>query len=332
MDVKQIQVELFNQVKLRLPDNLSLVDSVAAALKISSDSAYRRIRGEKSIDLLEAKMLCNHFNISLDALIGSQGSRIMFTSNHPQPGAFDFESYIKDVLKNMQYFHSFTSKKLYYECKDIPLFHQFHSKELAAFKYFFWRKFLFDQQSFKSHKFSMQDYPDEIYAIGRKVGHLYNTMPSVEFWNVESINSTIRQVEFFLDTGSFRKKDDAAMIYQSVLNLMVDIEQMCAKGEKPPLIDDDINQSPGIYEVYNNEVVLGGNTILAIVGSGRMVYLNHSVFNYAVTTDLNFGMYMQHYMENLAKSSTQLSQVSEVERTSFFNNMRRNIEQKIEAL
>jgi hypothetical protein len=232
----------------------------------------------------------------------------------------------------MQYFHSFTSKKLFYECKDIPLFHHFHSREMAAFKFYFWQKFLFNQQTYKSKKFSVADYPDEIYEAGRKVMHLYYTMPSVEFWNAESINSFIRQIDFFYDTGSFNSKDEAAMIYQSLLNLIVDIEQMSAKGEKPPVVADDINQSPGSYEVYNNEVVLGGNTILAIVGSGRMVYLNHTVFNYAVTTDLNFGMYIQHYMENLAKSSTQLSQVSEVERTSFFSSMRQNIEQKIKAL
>ncbi|HSC54156.1 MAG TPA: hypothetical protein VLC98_11060 [Phnomibacter sp.] len=332
MDVRQIQVDLFSQVKLRLPDHLSLVDSVAAVLQISADSAYRRIRGEKAIDLLEAKQLCNHFNISLDALLGSQGSRIMFTSNHSAPGEFDFESYIKSVLKNMEYFHSFQNKKMFYECKDIPLFHQFHSRELAAFKYFFWRKFLFGQPSYKTHKYSLDDYPDELYATSKKIQHLYYTMPSVEFWNLESINSTLRQIDFFADTGGFRNKDDLMMVYESVKNLLSDLEQMCAKGEKPVLLKEDTLASPGAFECYNNEVVLGGNTILAIVGSGRMVFLNHSVFNYAVTTDLNFGMYMQNYLENLARSSTQISQVSEVERTAFFSTLQQTVQQRMDRL
>lgn len=332
MDLKQLQVELFNQVKLRLPEHLSLVDSVAAVLNISTDSAYRRIRGEKAMDLLEAKQVCNHFGLSIDSLLGGQGSRIMFTSNHPQPGAFDFEAYLKSNLKSMQYFHSFTQKKLYYECKDVPLFHHFHSREFAAFKHFFWRKFLFEQQALKNQKFSIDEYPDEIYEAGRQMAHLYYTMPSVEFWNIESVSSTLRQIEFLTATGSFKNKDDAAVIYNSLIQLLNDIEQMSAKGEKPPLLHSDPDATSGSYEVFNNEVVLGGNTILAIVGTGRMVFLNHSVFNYAVTSDLSFGMYIQNYFENLAKSSTQISQVSEIERASFFNTMQEMIREKIARL
>ncbi len=331
MDMEHLQQELFRLVKERLPAHLSLVETIAGLLSISTDSAYRRIRGEKPMDLMEAKRICNQFNISLDAIMGLGGGRLIFTSNHSNtPGEFDYKEYLLSATKSMQYFHSFPEKKLYYECKDIPLFFHFHSKELAAFKYFFWQKYLFGSRETK--KFSFDDYPDEMFEIGRRFYHLYATLPSVEFWNAESINSTIRQIDFYSDTGFFKSKDDVALVYTKLKELLSDIEQMSAAGMKKVVLQDEANVEPGRYEMFNNEVMLGGNTILAVIGVSRMVFLNHSVFHYAVTTDLAFGMYIQRYMENLARASTLISKVSEVERTAFFSLMQKAVQAKIDRL
>lgn len=332
METAQLQIELFNQVKMRLPANISLVDSVASVLDLSVDSAYRRIRGEKALDLHEAQLLCNHFNISLDAILGTLGSRIMFTSNHVSPAEYDFANYQAGVLKSLKYFHSFEEKRLLYECKDIPLFHHYHSKELAAFKYFFWHKFLFRQEAFRHQQFRMDEYPDELYEAGLQISHLYKTLPSAEFWNLESMSSTLRQIDFFYDTGGFERKEDAAMVYNSVKQLMLDIEKECAAGMKHPVSSDKMAEIGGAYDVYINEVLLGANTILAVLGSSRMVFLNHSVFNYAVTSDLEFGLHIENYLKNLANSSTQISRVSEMERKAFFRSVYKLIDERIERL
>ena len=46
----QSQEFLFHRIKELLPPHASLVDTVAEILHISSDSAYRRIRGETPVD------------------------------------------------------------------------------------------------------------------------------------------------------------------------------------------------------------------------------------------------------------------------------------------
>src|SRR5436190_24357611 len=75
MESIQLQQFFFQHIKSKLPPHLSFVDEVAEHLNISTDSAYRRIRGEKPISLEEVQKLCSHFRISLDHLLNVESDR-----------------------------------------------------------------------------------------------------------------------------------------------------------------------------------------------------------------------------------------------------------------
>ncbi|MGZ3951847.1 MAG: helix-turn-helix domain-containing protein, partial [Flavisolibacter sp.] len=55
-----LQQQLFNYIKDSQP-HISLADELCDLLEISYDSAYRRIRGEKPLTLLELKALCEKY-------------------------------------------------------------------------------------------------------------------------------------------------------------------------------------------------------------------------------------------------------------------------------
>ena len=67
-----LQQDFFQEIKQNMPAHLSMVDEVANLLNISTDSAYRRIRNEKTLSLEETKILAGHFKISLDYLFNLQ--------------------------------------------------------------------------------------------------------------------------------------------------------------------------------------------------------------------------------------------------------------------
>ena len=69
MDINQIQQQLFQIIKNKMPPESSVADEVGKLLNISSDSAYRRMRGEKQITFEEVYILANHYKISLDQLM-----------------------------------------------------------------------------------------------------------------------------------------------------------------------------------------------------------------------------------------------------------------------
>src|SRR6187549_3138988 len=92
-----IQSAFLEEVKRRLPPNLSFVDEIAEILKISRDSAYRRIRGETVLSLDEAKVLCNQYGVSLDVLLGTSSEivsfRLQVINNKPET----FERWLRSI-------------------------------------------------------------------------------------------------------------------------------------------------------------------------------------------------------------------------------------------
>jgi hypothetical protein len=111
MDAKEIQQAIFQQIKSRLAPNLVLVDTVAELLNISTDSAYRRIRGEKPISLDEVQLLCSSFGISLDTLLQIKSGAFLFAGKNVDERNFRFDEYLDDIIQQLGYFHSFRRKK-----------------------------------------------------------------------------------------------------------------------------------------------------------------------------------------------------------------------------
>src|ERR1043165_5529314 len=107
MESDDLQKQFFLQLKSRLPQYVSLPEEVADLLSISTDSAYRRIRGEKAITLEEIQKLCNHYKVSLDQLLSIDTDTTMFYGQWADYRNFNFEIYLTDMLKHLQRFNGY---------------------------------------------------------------------------------------------------------------------------------------------------------------------------------------------------------------------------------
>jgi hypothetical protein len=141
MNPSNTQVLFFQHLKTQLPPHIAMVDEIAELLGISNDSAYRRIRGEKPIDLEETHKLCSHYKISMDQLLHLQSDAFIFSGSLKGGNSETvFEEWLQSVQYNLQVINSFEKKHMYYLMKDIPPFIHFQVPELTAFKCFFWMK------------------------------------------------------------------------------------------------------------------------------------------------------------------------------------------------
>ena len=320
----QLQQTLFQQIKSVLPPHLSIVDAVADLLMLSTDSAYRRIRGEKPLSLEETQKLCATFKISLDALLHLQTDSFIFSGKLADSQNFVFEKWMEAVLQQVQFMSSFPQKQMYYVAKDVPLMQQFLIPELIAFKSFLWRKSILHYDEMKGIQFSINDINPEHLQLANKIVEAYNAVSSTDIWNIESINSTITQIEFYRDSGFFATPDDVLHLYKVVIDLIDHLEKQAESGTKFCVGGKPL-QNAGSYHLFNNELVLGHNTILAVLGSTKVTYLNHSTINFISTTDERFNNYMFDAIQNLIKKSMQLSVVGEKERVKFFNCIREKL-------
>ncbi len=326
-----IQLEFFKAVKTKIPDHLSAADEIGKILGISSDSAYRRMRSEKPVTLEELHKLCTHYKISVDQVLNIQTDAFLFFGKTVNPKNFSFNEYLGSMMENMGYMQNFKSKELYYLAKDIPFFHLFQVKELAAFKYYFWMKTLLHFPEFDNKKFSLDEYPEETFQLGRKNLQLYNQLNSCELWNFESLNSTLHQIEFYHDAGMFVSDHDAVRIYDALYKFVELLERQAELGYKfNP--DDPAKKPMGTFKMYFNEVVTLDNSILAVLDGAKISFQTHSIFNFMLTRDLRFTDYVYENIQTLIRKSTYISSVSEKERLRFFNRMREKIQRRREAV
>jgi hypothetical protein len=330
MDAANLQIKFFQHIKEMLPSYKSLVDEIYEILDISNDSAYRRIRGEKSIDFDEIKKLSQHFRISLDQQLNLQSDAIIFNGKLNTYTSNNYDKWLEDVLQQLQFVNTFKNRHIYFLIKDIPPFYHFHIPELAAFKHFFWMKSILHYENLKGKKFSISDNSYSNFdSICNNIIKLYNYIPTTEIWNQECINSTLRQVEFYHEMNVFASDDDVKIIYQKLIDLINHIEKQAESGSKF-LIREQHQPENFPYRLFVNELVLGDNTFMAELDGHRITFLNHSVLYFVSSGDTNFNNAMFDNLENLIKKSTLISSVGEKERIQFFNRLRMKIKAKLD--
>jgi hypothetical protein len=331
MNISELQQQLFQQVKTKLPGDSPLVETVADVLEVSTDSAYRRIRGEKTMSLEETYKLCMKFQISLDNIMNVNSNAVVFTGNFIETSNFKFKDYLTNVMMQVKYMNNFENRHMTYSCKDIPLFHHFHFREIAAFKYYFWMKNILHFPEFAHKKFRMDDYPEEFFDLGRSALNYYNQLDTTEIWNIESLNSTIRQVEFYHDSNTFSNPKEILEIYIALGKLIDHLEAQATAGYKFNWEDPE-RKKLGDYQMYFNEIIILENSMLVSLNGTRTAFLVHNVLNVLMTRDVAFCENMNRYILNLIKKSTLISSVSERERFRFFKNLRNRIENRKQNL
>jgi hypothetical protein len=325
MEPAGVQQLFFQHVKAKLPGHLSLVDEVAEFLNISNDSAYRRIRGEKPISFEELQKLCTHYEISLDSFLHLQSDSFIFKGKLKSDSENSFEDWLENVLAQLQFFNSYQRKHVYFLMKDIPPYVHFLIPELARFKYFFWMKSILHYKSLGGVKFSLDDPRYDKYdLIVKKMIDLYLKIPMTEIWNIESIESTLRQIAFYRDAGSFKNPSDVKLLYTKVEELINHLEKQAESGLK-----FNIGQEPTAYDseyrMYVNELILGDNTIFVELDDTRITFLNYGVLFVVHTSDERFNSDMSENLDNLIKKSMMISKSGEKERVRFFNQLREKI-------
>lgn len=328
MDAPIVQQDLFKQVKERLPMHVSVPEEVATLLGISVDSAYRRIRGEKLLDLAELRLLCTHYKLSLDAFVGGESENHLFAGLFVNDSDFNFHTWLTSIKAQLELALESKEPTFIFQAKDFPLFHHFQVPELAQFKFFFWRKTILQESDPGLDRFDLQHRDEHLLALARKVYLTYERLPSIEILNVESMNSTLRQIGFYRDSGMFAKEEEAQFLFDRILALLGHMENESEAGGKFPMDGAYSPVTSASYRIYVNEVMLGDNTIYMDNGRVQVVYLNHSVMNYVATREPAFCANTLRTIESIMKRSTLISGTGEKERKRFFRALREEVERR----
>jgi hypothetical protein len=326
MQTNELQQQFFNHLKTCLPPHISLVDELTDLLNLSYDSVYRRIRGEKPLDLQELRQICEHYRISLDQVLQLQNDSVVFKAPDINHNGLPFEDYLKGMLAQLKYFNSFREKRMFYFCKDMTFFHFYLFPDIAAFKTFFWIKTILNTPGYNQKNFSLSEFPfKDCFAIGQQIVSEYNILPSVELWNYESINSSISQIQYYRDSGMFANRADLNIVVDSLDQTLDHLQLEAEKGFKFMPGQSDLGYRASV-QFYVNEVVLGSNTILVELDGVRHSIVTYNVLSYLESKDVRFNEKSFSTFNTILSRSNLISGTGERERNKFFRSLKERVQ------
>jgi hypothetical protein len=204
-----------------------------------------------------------------------------------------------------------------FAARDMPTFHHFRIPELSSFKMFFWLKTIIKDPSYTSQLFETDKISSPIQQAADKLWKLYSKVPSIEIWSDEAINETIKQIEFYHECRFFAGKHLAVMLCDKLIELISLIKEEARQGKK---------QGGEEFRLFENELLIANNTILARMENKRIVYINYNTLNLLTTHQDSFINKTEKYLSDLTRNSVLISTSAEKERNKFFNKMKERIE------
>ncbi len=316
---------LFELVSEKMPAHSSLVHELAEMLNISTDSAYRRLRGQTKVSLEEAVVVARKYSLSLDAMFHHTKNSFPFNYRGVNYNIKDLESYYRGILMEFDKADKIGDTKVYYATKDVPLFHIFSFPEVAAIRLFFWKKTIYDIAEYKNKTFTLNELDSPILEIGKKMTQKYNQIPSHEVWSEEVISSTVNPILYYFESGVIEKRNLALHLLEKIDEFLVHARRQAELGGKF-LPHQDGPLYPGNFEMYYNEVTLTNNTIILETEGKRHTYLVQSAVDYLLTDNEIFCNRTMAWIENITRKSINISTHAEKFRQKFFAHMHRQVD------
>ena len=316
-----MQKKIFNKLKACLPVNSSLIDIVASVLDIGYDAAYRRVNLKTNLTLEESIKLAKHFKISLNKLyeVGSQNTILIEKS----PRIFNedhLESYLSKSINNLIPLTKLKSASIVYSAKDIPLFYTLKDSYITRYKIYVWLKLA--NKEMTKNKISFDDFikiiPNSLLEKAFELGRTYNFINITEFWNDNTINGTLEQINYYYESQLLSK--------ELALNICDDLEEIIHHVEKQTIqqsiIDSKNNAS---YKLYKSDLLTMSNIILVKTTHKKAFFVPFTVLEYFKIEHQETCEIMEDFFNKQMTNSKLLVHSGEKDRTLFFNRMLQKI-------
>ncbi len=318
MSNNSVNVKLAEKINEFVANKLITKEQLADLLCISKDSLFRRLRGETDFSLNDAVAIAHKFNVSIDAMYaGATGQIIFRTKEFASTGtAVDtVDKYVETLVTDFKQLQQAKYLDLYYAAKDLPLFCFFAQPLLTSFKLYFWHITLFGGEA-KRQMYNPKWLPKSTVANAALLYQMYQTADSIEIWNFETINSTLHQILYCIDTGLVTYID-AHDLLNAMDEFVDELGNSATVGKK---------DGKGKLTMYLNEILLLDNSVLFDIGIAKVFYQPYQTLNFINTSDVEFTNKQLQWFQKQLQKSTIISSEQQKDRDRLMNHYKKEIQ------
>ncbi|MCV6628538.1 MAG: hypothetical protein OIF50_01625 [Flavobacteriaceae bacterium] len=299
------QEKLLQNIQAEIGDQKSLIEAVANALDISYDAAHRRVSMKSKLSIEEGVKLANQYHISLDRLFDMPKKNVVaVTKTKAITDEESLQTYFESSTISLTPLLSIPSSKILYSAKDIPLFYTLGGDLLSKFKFYVWLKLLDKKFNYK-HFHEYQPHPGLIKSA-KALGELYTNLDIIEIWDITSVNSTLKQINFYFQAGHINNTT-ALELCKAVKELILKLSVKVYQNNK--------------YQLYYNELLLMNNIVMVTVPTQSSLFVPFTVLSYFNTKDKYTCKQAENYFNRQLQNSKLLNTSGERDRDEFFNKM-----------
>ncbi len=326
-----IQNQIFQKIIDQLPPHISLVDEICDVLEISTDSAYRRIRGEKHLSIFEVQKLCEKYRFSVDDLASKSINTVTFRANLLREKGFNFINYFEALLDNIQVVSLHKEAEVIFLLNEMNLFQLIQVPEIYAFKLFYWQKSNLGFPEYRDKPFTFDLLDEEMIRITSEITEYYTKLNTIELTTEETLISILKQILFYSEAGFFKNKNDAKKLCEKLVELVEHVKHQAELGFKYAFGKKPAGKE-GNFLLYYNDMLLIDQTILVKAGDNVSTYITNNGINLLHTYNRNFFEYNYQWCKNLIQKSTLISGTGEKERNKFFLKINNKIQNVINQI
>jgi hypothetical protein len=227
-----------------------------------------------------------------------------------QPESFD--AYLNSILVDLEQLATLQDCEILYIASERPFFYYLFHPSVALFKMFLWGKTVWEIPEYKQGKFGSQrlSTPATEQLMSRLL-ELYVRFPTVEFWNINMIDTTINQIRHCIDCNLFDSLEEAFILIEDTEKIIDNMENIALHGNKV---------GHASSQVYHNELIQNSTTILVDSRAIKGIYLIYDSPNFMTCYKPETYAHTHAYYEKIKKSSFLLK--DERERVRFFKALR----------
>lgn len=315
-----IQNRLLEQLKAKLPADVSLGKLLMDDLELSRDSAYRRTRGETALKPEEIQFLCAKYDLSIDKIIGVNGKNVVFQYNPIQRSEFTFEAYLNGIMEGYKRMAAQRTQELYMSNLDLIVFQLLNSPALIRFKLLYFAKCYLGIPALNDVKYSKGWKGNISDKQLQQIQHFYTRIKTTEVIGFDAGKGILREIVSFYELGYFESKDDALYLIDELSAVIDHIKEQAEIGRKfikgQPVITDE-----GNFSLYLHQTYIQDNTFISETNAYRMLYITHNMMNYLYTIDQDYVNKSFAIFKSMLKSCIKIDQENPRQRNAYFNSL-----------
>jgi len=300
-----LQIAIFESIVQQFPKKADAVAAVGQLLSLQQNAVYRRMRDETPLLPEEIKLLAQHFQLSLDALVYQKSDKLLFA----YPALYETPKNFAEYLNNLATQISALPKVngyLKYASAEIPVYHYCFFPEIIAFKLYAWGR------------------TPVAYQAAANFSQHYLNVPSTELWTLNALDNTLSQLAHCVMSGNMKDPKEGLLLCDKLVELVRHLKKMATAGKKFP-VDAKTMDKRTDFTLFHNETIYTGNSILVFSDVGNMVYNTFTNPNYIKSANKQAVAEMDAWFDRITTQSELISKHAEKNRQLYFNTLEKKI-------